>query len=149
MQPSRPGFFTPQGAFKREDVLSVRQCLQPEILILFYLFFFNLTYSRWTSSLPSCLWSLRIFSSLPGSRLTIFYRDASSALLQLVNQWFSLLKPCILPAPKNARLGCGWENGRIDGKFRKHASKQGLMSIMLGRVCICMHYCNRRSPLAL
>ena len=34
--------------------------------------FFNLTYSRWTSSLPSCLWSLRIFPSFPGSRLTIF-----------------------------------------------------------------------------
>ena len=30
------------------------------------------TYSRWTSSLPSCLWSLRIFPSLPGSCLTIF-----------------------------------------------------------------------------
>ena len=29
-------------------------------------------YSRWTSSLPSCLWSQRIFPSLPGSRLTIF-----------------------------------------------------------------------------
>ena len=52
-------------------------------------FFFNLTYSRWTSSLPSCMWSLRIFPSLPGSRLTIFYRDASSALLQLVNQWLN------------------------------------------------------------
>ena len=33
---------------------------------------FHLTYSRWTSSLPSCLWSQRIFPSLPGSRLTIF-----------------------------------------------------------------------------
>ena len=52
-------------------------------------FFFSLTYSRWTSSLPSCLWSQRIFPSLPGSRLTIFYRDASSALLQLVNQWLN------------------------------------------------------------
>ena len=52
--------------------------------------FFNLTYSRWTSSLPSCLWSQGgIFSSLPGPRLTIFYRDASSALLQLVNQWLN------------------------------------------------------------
>ena len=51
-----------------------------------FFFFFNLTYSRWTSSLPSCLWSLRIFPSLPGSRLTIFDRDASSSLLQLVNQ---------------------------------------------------------------
>ena len=40
-----------------------------------------------TSTLPSCLWSLRIFPFLPGSRLTKFYRDASSALLQLVHQW--------------------------------------------------------------
>ena len=55
----------------------------------FLSFFFHLTYSRWTSSLPSCLWSQRIFPSLPGSRLTIFYRDASSALLQLVNQWLN------------------------------------------------------------
>ena len=55
----------------------------------FFFFFFNLTYSRWTSSLPSCLRSLRIFPSLPGPRLTIFYRDASSALLQLVNHWFN------------------------------------------------------------
>ena len=37
-----------------------------------FFFFFNLTCSRWTSSLPSCLWSQRIFPSLPGSRLTIF-----------------------------------------------------------------------------
>ena len=55
----------------------------------FFFFFFHLTYSRWTSSLPSCLWSQRIFPSLPGSRLTFFYRDASSALLQLVNQWLN------------------------------------------------------------
>ena len=55
----------------------------------FFFFLFNITYSRRTSSLPSCLWSLRIFPSLPGSRLTIFYRDASSALLQLVNQWLN------------------------------------------------------------
>ena len=62
-------------------------------LTFFSFFFFNHTYSRWTSSLPSCLWSQRIFPSLPGSRLTIFYRDASSALLQLVNQWLNLLNP--------------------------------------------------------
>ena len=55
----------------------------------FFFFFFHLTYSRWTSSLPSCLWSQRIFPSLPGSRHTFFYRDASSALLQLVNQWLN------------------------------------------------------------
>ena len=33
--------------------------------------------------LPSCLWFL------PGPRLTFFYRDASSAFLQLVNQWLN------------------------------------------------------------
>ena len=54
-----------------------------------FFFFFNLTYSRWTSSLPSCLWLLRIFPFVPCSRLTIFYRDASSAILQLVNQWLN------------------------------------------------------------
>ena len=59
---------------------------------LFYFFiFFNLTYSRWTSSLPSCLWPQRIFPSLPGSRLPNFLRDASSALLQLVNQWYCIV----------------------------------------------------------
>ena len=58
-------------------------------VFLFCFVFLNLTYSRWTLSLPSCLWSQRIFPSLPGSRLTIFYRDASSALLQLVNQWLN------------------------------------------------------------
>ena len=45
-------------------------------------------YSRW-APLLSCLWSLRIFPFLPGSRLTDFYRDTSSALLQLVNQWLT------------------------------------------------------------
>ena len=39
---------------------------------LFLFFFLHLTYSRWTSSLPSCLWSQRIFPSLPASRLTTF-----------------------------------------------------------------------------
>ena len=38
----------------------------------FSFLFFNLTYIRWTSSLPSCLWSQRIFPFLLGSRLTIF-----------------------------------------------------------------------------
>ena len=54
-----------------------------------FLFLFYLSYSRWTSSLPSCLWSPRIFPSLTGSRLTIFYRDASTAISQLVNQWLN------------------------------------------------------------
>ena len=41
-----------------------------------------------TTLLP-CLWSLKTFRSLPGSRLSKFYRGASSALLQLVNQWLN------------------------------------------------------------
>ena len=47
-------------------------CFLSSYLFIFCLFIFHLTYSRWTSSLPSCLWSQRIFPSLPGSRLTIF-----------------------------------------------------------------------------
>ena len=40
-----------------------------------------------TANLPSCLWSRTIFPSHPGSHLMNFYHDASSALLQFVNQW--------------------------------------------------------------
>ena len=40
-----------------------------------------------TATLPSCLWSLWIFPSPPGSRPTSFCRDASSALR--VNQWLN------------------------------------------------------------
>ena len=69
--------------------LQARQLCVDDRILAESFFFFYITYSRWTSSLPSCLWSLRIFPSLPGSRLTIFYRDASSALLQLVNQWLN------------------------------------------------------------
>ena len=39
--------------------------------------------------IPPCLGSLRIVPSLPGSRLTSYYRYASSAFLQLVNQWLN------------------------------------------------------------
>ena len=55
-------------------MLSCKQQQQKTIQLpfFFFFFFFHLTYSRWTSSLPSCLWSQRIFPSLPGSRLTCF-----------------------------------------------------------------------------
>ena len=56
-----------------------------------------------SSSLPSCLRSLGTFPSLPGSRLTIFYRDASSALLQLVNQWLNLLPHVLMPSVTEER----------------------------------------------
>ena len=39
-----------------------------------------------TATLSFYLWKLRIFKSLPGSRLTNLCRDGSSALLQLVNR---------------------------------------------------------------
>ena len=53
---------------------SITVVFSPALYFLFFFsfFFFHLTYSRWTSSLPTCLWSQRIFPSLPGSRLTIF-----------------------------------------------------------------------------
>ena len=53
------------------------------------IFALYLTYDRWASTLPSCLWSPRIFPALPGSRLTNYYRDASLELLQLVNRWLN------------------------------------------------------------
>ena len=80
------------GMLRHGLLAEVRPCkyMQSLDFRVFFLFFFifNLTYSRCTS-LPSCLWSLRTFPSLAGSRLTIFHRDASSALLQLFNQWLN------------------------------------------------------------
>ena len=73
---------------KKRTITSKKHAYRPETSYVLY-YSLNLTYSRWTSSLPSCLWSQRMFPSLPGSRLAIFYRDASSALLQLVNQWLN------------------------------------------------------------
>ena len=60
----------------RKIVRNVTVHPQPSLFLIsdfFFFFFFHLTYNRWTSSLPSCLWSQRIFPSLPGSRLTIFF----------------------------------------------------------------------------
>ena len=78
-----------QGKKEKRKSLAAQPPQYIYLIYIYIYFFFHLTYSRWTSSLPSCLWSQRIFLSLPGSRLTIFYRDASSALLQLVNQWLN------------------------------------------------------------
>ena len=60
----------------------------------FFFSFFNLTYSRWASSLPSCLWSLRIFPSLPGSRLKIFLSRCKFSIGS-VNADRSFLTPTI------------------------------------------------------
>ena len=60
------------------------------------LFYFYLTYSRWTSSLPSWLWSLRIFPSLPGSRLTTFlsrYKSSNLTTRQRMVKFYLLTFP--------------------------------------------------------
>ena len=68
---------------------------KPLFFLLFFLFF-HLTYSRWTSSLPSCLWSQRIFPSLPGSRLNFFLSRCKFSTLttrQLMVEFYLLTFP--------------------------------------------------------
>ena len=63
---------------------------------LSFFLFFHLTYSRWISSLPSCMWSQRIFPSLPGSRLTIFLsrcRFSTLTTRQLMVEFYLLTFP--------------------------------------------------------
>ena len=45
-----------------------------------------------TVTLPMCLRTRRIFPSFPRSRLMNVYRDASAALLQVVNQWLKFTR---------------------------------------------------------
>ena len=70
---------------------------RPSASTFFFFFFYHLTYSRWTSSLPSCLWSQRIFPSLPRSRLTIFLLRCKFSTLttrQPMVEFFLLTFPC-------------------------------------------------------
>ena len=81
----------------------------------FLFFFFNLTYGRWTSPLPSCLWSLRIFPSLPGSRLTILLSRCKFSTLttrQPMVEFHSLTFPRFLLRKK--------EHKSYFGKNRTH-----------------------------
>ena len=76
----------------------------PPFPCTFFSFFsFDLTYSRWTSSLPSCLWSQRIFPSLPGSRLTFFLSRCKFSTLTtrqpMVQVFFSSTRVGIAPPP--------------------------------------------------
>ena len=64
--------------------------------------------------ISSCLWSLRIFPSLPGLRLTIFICDVSSALLQLVSQWLNF------PYPRPHAFLYGRKNTNPGEKIRTH-----------------------------
>ena len=78
-------------------VLTALLCKEKSEHFFFFFFFFHLTYSRWTSSsLPSCLWSQRIFPSLPGSRLTIFLSRCKFSTLttrQLMVEFYLLTFP--------------------------------------------------------
>ena len=79
----------------RRDILQVRRDF-PRCFVDFFSFF-HLTYSRWTSSLPSCLWSQRIFPSLPGSRLTFFLSRCKFSTLTTRQPMveFYLLTTCV------------------------------------------------------
>ena len=103
--------------------------------VLFFSFFFHLTYSRWTSSLPSCLWSQRIFPSLPGSRLTFVYRNASSALLQLVKPMVELYLLTFPRFPLRKK-----EHKSYFGKNRTHYFRTSRCAVYLldhsGEYCI-------------
>ena len=72
--------------------------------LLFSFSFFHLTCSRWTSSLPSCLWPQRIFPSLPGSRLTIFLSRCKFSTLTTRQPMVTTLgEPGLIPS-----IVCVW-----------------------------------------
>ena len=88
--------FTSIIAIVHRDFLPVLSIRCVFGLQTFFFFFFRLTYSRWTSSLPSCLWSKRIFPSLPGSRLTFFLSRCKFSTLetrQLMVEFYLLTFP--------------------------------------------------------
>ena len=62
----------------------------------FSLFFFNLTYSRWTSSLLSCLWSQRIFPSLPNTKPLHGMKPGSPMVVTMGQQYNVGEKPTVI-----------------------------------------------------
>ena len=79
-----------------------------------------------TATLPSCLRSRRIFPSLPGSRLTNFYRDASSALLQYTTRQpiimveFYLLAFSRFPLPRMSEKNPAFDKYRVSNSRIPH-----------------------------
>ena len=72
----------------KKNLNTPRPSEHPPVFV-FSFFFFHLTYSRWTSHYhPACGHKGSSHLS-PVHALQFFYRDASSALLQLVNQWLN------------------------------------------------------------
>ena len=88
--------------YSRVCINRVRLPILLVISFSFLFFFFHLTYCRWASTLLSCLWSLRIFPSLPGSeqrnlyfsvrsRLGIWSRETGLAIPSRVSLFISIL----------------------------------------------------------
>ena len=116
--------------------------------IYFLLFFFNLTYRRWTSSLPSCLWSLRIFPSLPCSRLTIFLSRCKFSTLttrQPMVEFYLLTFPRFPLRKKEHKSYFGknrthdFRTSRCAGYLLDHWGNEGNWSYAGGLSAVCMY----------
>ena len=87
--------------------------------------------------IPSCLWLLRIFPSLPDPRLTKFYRDANSVLLLLVNQRLDFTHSCshaFRYGRKNPNSGDNnrtydFRTSRCAGYLLDHSGDEGLNGV--------------------
>ena len=65
------------------------------VMLWSFFSFFNLTYSRWTSSLPSCLWPLRIFPSLPTWVWINHIKLAANPAWNRTNVFFPVHSACV------------------------------------------------------
>ena len=99
-----------------------------------FLSFFHITSSLWTSSLPSCLWSLRILPSLSGSRLTFFLSRCKFSTLTARQPMveFYLLTFSSFPLRKKDNKFCfdknrthDFRNSRCAGYLLDHTADEG------------------------
>ena len=107
----------------------------------FFFFFFYLTCSRWTSSLPSCLWSQRIFPSLPGSRLTTFLSRCKFSTLttrQPMVEFYLLLTFPPFPLRKKEHKSYFGKNRTND--FRTSRCADYLLDHSGDEGCLKLHY---------
>ena len=122
------------------------------ILFFSFFFFFHLTYSRWTSSLPSCLWSQRIFPSLPGSRLTIFLSRCKFSTLttrQPMVEFYLLTFPRFPLRKKEHKSYFGknrthdFRTSRCAAYLLDHSGDERLLlqhRILLVELCVCVFF---------
>ena len=117
------------------------------VCMFFFFFFFHLTYSRWTSSIPSCLWSQRIFPSLPGSRLTIFLSRCKFSTLttrQPMVEFYLLTFPRF-PLRKKEHKSYFGKNRTHDFRTNRYAAylldHSGDELCMYACMYVCMYAC--------